>query len=135
MHKVAERLCRGLFGLTIFWPLTASLTGINTIPAPCRNDTARQVAEVNKIPQIASTPLTTGQVGTAYRYQVLANDPDGDALRYWVIGPKDMAISAAGLITWVPIRAGFFSIIVNVTDGRGGKARQAYTLTVTETAD
>ena len=123
------RLC----GLTIFGPLTGSLTGIDTTPAPWRNDTAREVAEV--IPQISSTPVTTGQVGTAYRYQVVANDPDGDPLRYWVIGPKDMAISAAGLLTWAPISAGFFRIIVNVTDGRGTRASQAYTVTVTEPAD
>jgi hypothetical protein len=42
---------------------------------------------------------------------VLANDPD-----------DDMAISASGLITWAPLSAGFFQVLVNVTDGRGGKA-------------
>ena len=62
---------------------------------------------------------------------MLANDPDGDPVRYWLLGPEDMAISATGLITWTPSSAGFFQIIVNVTDGRGGKASQTYTLTVT----
>ena len=122
-----------LSGLTIFGPLTASLTGIDTITVPSRNNTAREAAEAP--PQISSTPVTTGQVGTAYRYQVLADDPDGDPLRYWVIGPKDMAISADGLVTWAPIRAGFFRIVVNVTHGQAGKASQAYTVTVTEPAD
>ena len=124
-----------LSALAIFWPLTACLTGTDTTPIPCRNDTAIEVAEVNELPQISSTPVTTGQVRTAYRYQVLANDADGDPLRYWVIGPEYMAISAAGLVTWVPVSAGFFRIIVNVTDGRGGKASQAYSVTVAEPAD
>ena len=112
--------------------LTVSFTRTDTIPVRSGTDTATEVAEVNEIPQISSTPVITGQVGAAYRYQVLANDSDGDPLRYWLIGPKDMAISASGLITWTPLSAGFFQIIVNVTDGRGGKASQTYTLTVTE---
>ena len=115
--------------------LTVSLTRSDTTPVPKGTDTAAKVEEVNEIPQISSTPVITGQLGAAYRYQVLAIDPDGDPLRYWLIGPKDMAISASGLITWAPLSAGFFQIIINVTDGRGGKARQTYTLTVTEPAD
>jgi hypothetical protein len=112
--------------------LTVSLTGTDKILVPRGTDTATEVAEVNEIPQISSTPVITGQVGAAYRYQVLANDPDGDPVRYWLIGPKDMAISASGLITWAPLSAGSFRIIVNVTDGRAGKVSQTYTLTVTE---
>jgi trimeric autotransporter adhesin len=115
--------------------LTVSLTCSDTTPVPKGTDTAAKVDEVNEIPQISSTPVITGQLGAAYRYQVLANDPDGDPLRYWLIGPKDMAISASGLITWAPLSAGFFQIIINVTDGRGGKASQTYTLTVTGPAD
>ena len=115
--------------------LTASLTSSDTTPVPKGSVTAAKVEEVNEIPQISSTPVITAQLGAAYRYQVLANDSDGDPLRYWLIGPKDMAISASGLITWAPLSAGFFQIIINVTDGRGGKASQTYTLTVTEPAD
>lgn len=110
---------------------TTSLSRIDMAPASWRTDNVNEVAEVNETPQISSTPVTTGQLGAAYRYQVIANDGDGDPLKYWVIGPKDMVISAAGLITWAPISAGFFRIVVNVTDGRGGKASQSYTLTVT----
>jgi hypothetical protein len=115
--------------------LTAPLTQIDMNPALWRTDIAREVAEVNEIPQISSTPVITGRLGAAYRYQVLANDSDGDPLRYWLIGPKDMAISASGLITWAPLSAGFFQIIINVTDGRGGKASQTYILTVTKPTD
>jgi hypothetical protein len=110
--------------------LTVSFT--YKILVPRGTDTATEVAEVNEIPQISSTPVITGQVGAAYRYQVLTNDPDGEPLSYWLIGPKDMAISASGLIAWAPLSAGSFRIIVNVTDGRGGKVSQTYTLTVTD---
>jgi hypothetical protein len=113
----------------------ASLTRIASTPAPWVTDPGSAVADVNEIPQISSTPVTAGQVGAVYRYQVLANDPDGDPLRYWVIGPKDMAISPVGLITWAPMSAGIFRVIVNITDGRSGKASQSYTLTITEPAD
>ena len=95
-------------------------------------DTANEVAQVNEIPQISSLRAGWGQpTGTV----VLANDPAGDPLSYWLIGPKDMATSADGLITWAPLSPGFFQIIVNVTDGRGGKVSQTYTLTVTEPGD
>jgi hypothetical protein len=110
---------------------SASLTRIDRAPGHWRTDSVNEVAEVNETPQISSTPITTGQVGAAYKYQVVANDADGHLLKYWVIGPKDMIISAAGLITWAPVSAGFFRIVVNVTDGRGGKASQSFTLTVT----
>ena len=85
----------------------ASLTRIDMAPAAWRTDSVNEVAEVNETPQISSTPVTAGQVGAAYRYQVVANDSDRDPLRYWMIGPKDMVISAAGPITWAPISAGF----------------------------
>ncbi|MBV8330345.1 MAG: hypothetical protein JOZ61_07750 [Verrucomicrobia bacterium] len=110
---------------------SAALTRIDMAPGHWRTDSVNEVAEVNETPQISSTPITTGQVGAAYRYQVVANDADGHPLKYWVIGPKDMIISVAGLITWAPVSAGFFRIVVNVTDGRGGKASQSYSLTVT----
>jgi PKD domain-containing protein/putative Ig domain-containing protein len=115
--------------------LTVSLTGTGMTRIYWGTDTANEVAEVNEIPQISSTPVITSQVGAAYGYQVLANDPAGDPLSYWLIGPKDMAISADGLITWAPLSPGFFQIIVNVTDGRGGKVSQTYTLTVTVPGD
>ena len=66
---------------------------------------------------------------------MLANDPDDDPVSYLADRPKDMAISASGLITSAPLSAGFFQVLVNVTDGRGGKASQTYTLTVTEPGD
>ena len=89
------------------------------------------VPAANHDPRITSTPVTTGQVGTAYSYQVQATDTDGEPLGYALTtAPPGMTISATGLITWTPEAQGAFSVALNVTDGRGGSASQSDIVTV-----
>ena len=90
------------------------------------------VSNANQPPVITSTPVTAGQVGTAYNYDVNATDADGDTLNYnLAVAPAGMTIDAAtGLIQWTPAAKGSYPVQVEVSDGRGGVDSQAFTVTV-----
>ncbi|MCL6584332.1 MAG: putative Ig domain-containing protein [bacterium] len=92
---------------------------------------------VNNPPIIISLPVTSGNEGNLYQYDVEAKDADsGDTLTYSLIKfPAGMAIDAAtGLITWTPdsTQAGKYKVIVQVADGRGGMASQEFIIDVAE---
>ena len=84
-------------------------------------------------PVITSTPVLTGKVGTAYRYDVNATDANGDTLTYRLVAPipAGMTINqATGLISWTPSANGAFPVTVRVTDVGGLFAQQSFTVTV-----
>ncbi|MCL2873131.1 MAG: putative Ig domain-containing protein, partial [Betaproteobacteria bacterium] len=87
----------------------------------------------NRAPRITSTPTTTGTAGGSYTYQVSATDPDGDTLTYTLsTAPTGMIISGTGKVEW-PIPAsviGDINVEIEVTDNKGGFARQSYTISV-----
>lgn len=87
----------------------------------------------NRGPVITSSPVTQAQPGSAYVYQVIVNDPDGDALSYQLTNaPTGMAVDGDGRITWTPAanQAGLHGVSLEVSDGRGGVARQSYSIQV-----
>src|SRR5262249_35177882 len=87
----------------------------------------------NNPPMITSSPRTTVGMGANYLYQVAASDPDADALTFSLAtAPAGMTISAAGLVHWQPSgrQLGANPVEVRVDDGRGGLARQDFTVTV-----
>ena len=99
--------------------------------APATSTVTVTVAPPNHDPQITSTAVTTGTVGVAYRYQVVATDQDGDPLTYGLsVFPAAMAISSTGLVTWTPGSSGTFAVTVRVTDGRGGSKTQSFNIVV-----
>ncbi|MEK7351480.1 MAG: putative Ig domain-containing protein, partial [Nitrospirota bacterium] len=88
-------------------------------------------------PVITSTPILTGKVGTAYRYDVDATDANGDSLIYRLVAPipAGMTINlATGLINWTPTVNGAFAVTVRVTDVGGLFAQQSFTVTVAANA-
>jgi hypothetical protein len=88
-------------------------------------------------PVITSTPILTGKVGTAYRYDVDATDPNGDTLTYRLVAPipAGMTINqGTGLISWTPTANGSFPITVRVTDVGGLFVQQSFTITVAANA-
>ncbi|MFZ4701373.1 MAG: putative Ig domain-containing protein, partial [Candidatus Methylumidiphilus sp.] len=88
---------------------------------------------LNHNPQITSQPVTTGEEGQAYNYQVTATDADNNTLAYSLTAaPNGMTINASnGLIQWTqPTLGGPFNVTVLVGDGIGGAASQAFSLTV-----
>ena len=92
------------------------------------------LSPVNIVPQITSQPVTTGEEGQAYNYQVTATDADNNTLAYSLTAaPNGMTINASnGLIQWTPSanQIGTTSVTVQVSDGIGGIGTQAYTLGV-----
>jgi YD repeat-containing protein len=79
---------------------------------------------------LGSIPVTMG--GAAYFYAVQAMDPDGDPLTYHLpTAPSGATIDPhTGRIDWAPTAAGMYRFVVQVEDGRGGQATQAYDLVV-----
>ncbi|WP_165840151.1 Ig-like domain-containing protein [Motiliproteus coralliicola] len=93
----------------------------------------------NQPPVISSVPSGSVYAGQVFSYQVMASDPDGDALSYALINDVvGMSISAQGLLTWLPDASliGQTQIVeLVVSDGRGGNAIQKLTLPVNEAAN
>ena len=87
----------------------------------------------NTAPAIGSTPPTTATESSAYRYDVVATDADGDPLAYQLLqSPAGMTISASGRIDWTPgsDQIATHSVSVEVRDDRGGRASQTFTIAV-----
>jgi RHS repeat-associated protein len=89
----------------------------------------------NFAPIITSIPAVTAYTSKAYSYDVIAVDPDKDALTYALVNaPAGMTIdSASGKILWgLPIE-GQSDVTVQVQDNRGGVNTQNFTLNVNNT--
>jgi len=87
----------------------------------------------NAAPQITSEPSSAAATGNLYRYQLKAEDPDGDRpLRYTLIeGPDGMSVDlVSGLVEWTVAQdaSGKIPIEVSVRDPYGAEARQRYDL-------
>ncbi|MCM1981745.1 T6SS effector amidase Tae4 family protein [Lyngbya confervoides] len=92
-----------------------------------------QVTEVNQAPVIRSVPIGTATSETTYRYDVLASDPDREAIAYSLVNaPEGMVIDNRGRITWATNSndIGTYPIEIQVRDGRGAIASQRYDLVV-----
>ena len=88
----------------------------------------------NSPPIIKSTPPGELKEGTTYRYQVQAEDADGDTLRFSLEGnpPKGMVIDAdTGVVEWqvvIPEAPVTYVYKVVVEDPEGAKSIQTVTL-------
>ena len=86
----------------------------------------------NNPPVILSEPVTVAYVGEEYRYQVVAQDLDGDELTYKLDhAPEGMMVDAkSGLITWTPTKEGEYYVRVVVVDGNWGLDAQDFMINV-----
>ncbi|MGB3401136.1 MAG: putative Ig domain-containing protein [Microcoleaceae cyanobacterium] len=93
-----------------------------------------QVTGANTPPSIVSQPLTQGNPDLAYRYNVVATDPEQDELSFSLgVRPEGMQIDpVTGEIAWTPNSAqvGSHAVEVLVTDTQGGVNRQVFNLGV-----
>jgi len=90
----------------------------------------------NSPPKIVSTPRNMGDA-RVYRYQVEAQDPDGDRrLRFRLEqAPPGMTIDPiSGALSWTPppSATGSHGVEVVVDDLQGGEARQRFTVEISE---
>lgn len=96
---------------------------------------AHTIGEVNNWPPfINSTAVVTAVEEEDYQYAVEASDNDGDPMTYQLVkSPSGMSINSnTGLIKWQPTseQVGDFTVLIEVTDGRGGLAQQEFVLVV-----
>ncbi|HEV7299861.1 MAG TPA: DNRLRE domain-containing protein [Tepidisphaeraceae bacterium] len=91
------------------------------------------VRTTNLSPEITSRPTGPAALDQPYRYQLSAEDGNGDKLM-WALDAAsralDVTISTSGLLSWTPEEVGEFRIAVSVSDGRGGTDVQTFWLSV-----
>lgn len=90
------------------------------------------VANVNNPPSITSSAITAAVELHPYSYQIVATDPEGDALSYSLTtAPTGMSINSVGLISWTPATAQFGDNAVTVAVSDGSlSATQSFTINV-----
>ena len=92
------------------------------------------VTFLNKAPRFISTPVLSATAGLRYVYEAKAVDVDGDRLNFTLAqAPAGMLIDRfSGRVDWSPGRAlsGNFSVVLVTSDGKGGEARQEFSVTV-----
>jgi RHS repeat-associated protein len=88
----------------------------------------------NEAPVIVSTPATQATVRERYVYNLIAVDPDGDAITWRLVaGPAGMSLDPAlGTLRWTPglEQLGTIEITVEAADVFQAAVRQSFTLTV-----
>lgn len=113
--------------------LCSSVEVSATTSARSRADTT----PVNRAPVITSTAPSSAQEDSQYAYNVLASDPNGDAVTYALIqSPAGMTLSG-NRIEWTPQnhQVGDSTVIVRAQDGAGLFDDQVFTVTVVNTND
>jgi RHS repeat-associated protein len=130
---------------TVRWTPTADELGPQEVEVQAQDPllaTATQdftvtVRSVDVPPVIVSEPPTQAVTGAAYTYAVQATDAENDPLTYTLpAAPAGMTVDAGGVIHWTPAanEVGPQAVLVQVDDGQGGTATQAYQVVVTDQA-
>jgi hypothetical protein len=125
----AENVTLELSDRTVYtWRVTV-YDGAGNVTSPFQNFTVR----VDRPPVINSVPVLEAKPGREYFYQVVATDPDSDALRCFLAEmPGGMGIEPGGRVLWVPSagQAGkSFRVVLTVSDGEL-EERQEFTVSV-----
>jgi hypothetical protein len=102
--------------------LKSNLIVVVVFPTPLPKDVVR----------ITSTPIESGQINIAYKYQVKAVSSDSTAKLSYSLNtkPNGMTIDSTGLIKWTPTERGFPAVEVAVKSNKGGSATQRYTIRI-----
>ncbi len=87
----------------------------------------------NNDPSVISTPRTNLVPGGVFVYRAEANDPDHDPLTWTLTsGPLGLTVDTMGIVRWTPTanQMGSHAVSLSVSDGQGGTATHAFTLSV-----
>ncbi|MBX9580312.1 MAG: putative Ig domain-containing protein [Gemmataceae bacterium] len=96
------------------------------------------VRDGNRPPLFTSSPRATAQVGQPYEYAVRAEDPDGDAVTYTLVGTVPTGLTLVdGVLRGTPAAgtAGTYAPLVRATDARGAASDQPFILVVQPAAN
>ncbi len=86
----------------------------------------------NAAPNITSRPTFLATVDQPYEYQLVASDPEGDAISYDLPGfPFGMTVDTNGLVAWTPVagQEGPHVVTLVASDSNGAWSAQQFTLT------
>jgi len=124
----------------IDWTPTISQVGDNIIKIAANTSQhtafqsfAIQVVGTGNFPVITSTPQGYAMAGLLWSYDVIAHDPDNDALNYILtVYPDGMTMDQYGRIRWTPQVAdiGMHNVTIQVMDTYGLIAEQSLNLAV-----
>lgn len=94
-----------------------------------------EVTKPNEAPRLVSTPPIHARAGEAYDYDADAFDPDGDPVRFELVGtaPDGVTLDGpTGQIHWTPAAAqtGIHSLALRALDAAGGEAAQQWSVQV-----
>jgi RHS repeat-associated protein len=93
------------------------------------------VQNLNRGPQITSTPSLSGNANSTFSYSPTAIDPDAGDLLSWTLlsGPTGLLLNPAnGLVLWTPSasQVGVHPITIEVRDLLGATAQQSFTVSI-----
>jgi hypothetical protein len=111
-------------------PAAVTVQAVNTTGVDLQSFTI----QVSQIPEITSTPATTGTAGQLYSYDV---DADGIPAPSFTLldAPAGMAIDpASGLVLWVPAVEGSYDVSLAAVNTAGSDT-QSYELVIHEVPD
>lgn len=127
----------GVAGNLLYGKLIHSADQIRVLITPSDSFTmgtptaSRLIAVINQPPEIISSP-TSEIEENQYRYQVVARDPDGDAIEYRLDGgPPGMAVdTVSGLLVWKveALSQEIVPVTIQAIDKKGGKSIQRFTI-------
>ncbi|CAM2005369.1 putative Ig domain-containing protein [Acanthopleuribacter pedis] len=87
----------------------------------------------NRPPAFVSEPVLDAQVGFAYGYTALAEDPEGEPLVFDLIsGPSGLTVAESGRVAWIPGpgQAGVHEVVLRVSDPEGASDAQSFGVSV-----
>ncbi|MCA9158171.1 MAG: putative Ig domain-containing protein, partial [Planctomycetales bacterium] len=127
----------------IQWSPTVPQLGLHTIAVRFHSPTGSsedhnftisvRPVVANTSPKIISRPISLATTGRLYRYDLVAQDPDHDALAYELLSaPAGMSIQpSTGSIRWQPAQdqLGSSTVTIQVSDPQGGSTTQIFSLT------
>ncbi len=119
------------------WTPGVSGTFTFTVIASDGTDSVSQIVTLpvaaNAPPQITGLPDPNITFGQEYVSQIIAHDPNGDAITYKLENaPAGLTVGADGTLTWENPTTGRYTVAVVVTDTSGATARREFQLNVVD---
>ena len=116
-----------LSGDTFTWTPTYSQSGSYTVNFTASNGTATlsqavtiTVTNANRAPVMDAIATQNATSGSMLSFNVVASDPDGDALTYSATGLPSGATFTGNTFSWIPTvtQAGSYDVLFTVSDGQ-----------------
>jgi hypothetical protein len=130
-------ICRLPLALSVLLTATSCVVSVPVSTSQDPTYEARPVFTQGKgtrnpiIQSFTATPTNVTQ-GQAITFQALAHDPDGQPLQFnWSTTDGTLSTNTGQVVSWIPpAKPGTYTVMVTVSNGRGGFATGAHNLIV-----